>query len=182
MNKEIELKAPVFDPDNLKGILIEKYGDYTSIDKDDIYYRYPSGQLARLRKEGGSNCITVKKKTLAGGIEINDELEFRVDDGESFLSFMQITGAEEYLSKIKKGYRFLSEDGAVIELCEVSNLGWFIEIEKVVPISEDQAGTRAEGRLIDDAKSVILGVLESLGIPESRLEHRYYSELLLGRK
>jgi len=182
MNKEIELKASVKEPGKLKNLLMDKYGEFILIDKNDIYYQYPSGQLARLRRENSSACVTVKRKTMAGGIEVNDELEFHVDNGENFLSFMQLTGAEEYLSKIKKGYRFTSNEGAVIELCEVSSLGWFIEIEKVVPVPEKEEGTAYEINRIEEAKKLILGILDSLGIPESRLEHRYYSELLLGQK
>ncbi len=182
MNKEIELKARVSEPEALRELLEKEYGGWDRINKDDIYYRYPQAQLVRLRRENDTNCITVKKKRVMNGIEVNDELEFNVDDGDGFLSFLQLTGAQEYLSKIKKGYRFTSGEGAVIELCEVSSLGWFIEIEKVISIPQEFAGTESESRLIEDAKKVILGILSNLGIPESRLEHRYYSELLLGKK
>jgi adenylate cyclase class 2 len=182
MNKEIELKAGISEPEVLKKVLIGKYGDFTAINKDDIYYRYPSSQLVRLRRENNTNCITVKKKKLINGIEVNDELEFNVDDGGGFLSFLNLTGAEEYLSKVKRGYRFTSSAGVVIELCEVSTLGWFIEIEKVISIPEEYTGTEVETELIEDAKKIILGILSSIGIPESQLEHRYYSELLLGKK
>lgn len=182
MNKEIELKAKVGDPEVFKELLEKKYGSCEPVKKDDIYYRYPQGQLVRLRRENNNNCITVKKKTVVNGIEVNDELEFNVDDGAGFLSFMKITGAQEYLNKIKKGCRFTSPEGAVIELCEVSSLGWFVEIEKVISIPDDVSGKEAELSMIEDAKRVILGILSSIGIPESGLEHRYYSELLLGGK
>ena len=175
MNKEIELKAVVSEPEKIRVGLEKRYGKGTEIAKDDIYYLYPSGQLVRLRREDGRNCITLKRKTVAGGIEVNDELEFHVDDGAGFLSFCGLTGASEYVSKIKTGFRFETAGGVVIELCEVSSLGWFIEIEMVINPEEGTAG-------IDEAKESIMSVLKDLEIPEDRIEARSYSELLLEKK
>ena len=178
MNKEIELKARVENPEAVKKHLSDSYGVCELIKKYDIYYQYPSGQLSRLRVEDGKNCVTLKRKKTENGIEINDELEFFVDDGEAFLEFLRMTGAVEYIRKIKTGYRYAAvagDDAVTVELCEVSTLGWFIEIEKVIggsgaEITEDD---------IEYAQKLILKVLHETGIPEQDIEKRYYSEMLL---
>ena len=60
------------------------------------------------------------------------------------------------------------------ELCEVSgprrSLGWFLELEI---LAEDAAAPTVAA-----ARQKLLGLLEQLGVPRSRIEERYYSELL----
>ena len=179
MNKEIELKARVGEPEQLKMKLHEYYGESADFFKRDVYYRYPSGQLVRLRDEGCGPLVTLKRKTVSRGIEVNDELEFGVSDGEKFLSYCILTGAEEYLRKTKRGCRFSGGDRISIELCEVEPLGWFIEIEKVVEASGE--GSIPDSEILS-AKNDILDILKKLGIGESALEPRFYSAMLLDRR
>ena len=108
------------------------------------------------------------------GIEVNDELEFMVDDGGNFLRFLKLTGAKEWVAKKKRGWKFVSteaDDDAVIELCEVSSLGWFLEIEIVID--------EPDKKKIGEAKLKIRNILRSVGISEDRIEPRYYSEMLI---
>lgn len=183
MNKEIELKAWVDDPEVIKKWLTLQYGEAEEINKDDIYYLYKCAdteetvQPVRLRVDNGKNVVTLKRKSQSEGIEINDELEFEVDKGENFLRFMQMTGAEAWVNKKKKGWKFWAQEtgpAALIELCEVSSLGWFIEIEVVID-SPDKSQ-------IKDAQRKIRNILESTGISENKIEQRYYSDMLLGKK
>ncbi len=183
MNKEIELKARVTDPENLKTGLEQRYGDAVNFYKDDIYFLYKNiggkaeGQAVRLRRTDGENIVTAKRKTLSNGIEINDELEFSVGDGEAFLDFLTMTGASEWVSKKKSGWRFTSGEGrlnAVIELCDVESLGWFIEIEVVLDTAD-----------ADDLKAAelkIKSILAEMNISEDMIEPRYYSDMLLEKK
>ena len=60
-----------------------------------------------------------------------------------------------------------------IELSEVSGLGWFIEIEELV--SSESADVKKE------AKNKITSIIRDLGIPEEKIEERYYTELLTGK-
>ncbi len=180
MNKEIELKAHVDEPDLLKDRLSGIYGSPVLINKNDIYYLYDTdkqsgkGQPVRLRTENGVNTVTVKRKSVSNGIEINDELEFNVDNGENFIKFLQLTGAGKWVDKSKHGWKFTADVGAgkaVIELCEVSRLGWFIEIEIVVESPDD--------KLIATAQEQILDILKIAGISREKIEQRYYSDMLL---
>ena len=183
MNKEIELKAWVENPEKLRDFLTEIYGKPEVLDKSDIYYLYPKqddahfGQPVRLRKENGLNIVTLKKKSYVNGIEINDEIEFKVDEPENFLKFLELSGASSWIRKTKKGWKFKvneenSSDGrTLIELCEVSTLGWFIEIETVVE-SPDQSQ-------IEQAEARIRSVLKKSGVAEEKIEPRCYSDLLI---
>jgi adenylate cyclase class IV len=63
---------------------------------------------------------------------------------------------------------------AVIELCEVSRLGWFIEIEIVVKSPDD--------KLIAAAEIQILDILKTAGIPREKIEPQYYSDMLLNNQ
>ncbi|MDC7225530.1 MAG: class IV adenylate cyclase [Spirochaetales bacterium] len=179
MNKEIELKAHVYEPEAVKMRLESLYGAAEAVSKDDIYYIYRTeidngrGQPVRLRSENGRNVVTLKQKSVEHGIEVNNELEFGVDIPENFIKYLQLTGADEWLTKKKRGWKFTSDydrKAAVIELCEITGLGWFLEIEIVLQDPDKQQ--------IDGAEREILSILKKAGIPEDRIEPRYYSEML----
>ena len=160
MNKEIELKARVKDSAELKKRMERLYGVGEDISKDDIYYLYGNipglnsedrSQPVRLRTENDENVVTLKRKSVDAGIEMNDELEFSVDDQQAFLKFLQLTGASEWLVKTKRGWKFSAEVNgfkAVIELCEVSTLGWFLEIEIVLNSPGSVQAAKARGHII----------------------------------
>lgn len=182
MNKEIELKARVNEPEKTKKLLESLYGEAENILKDDIYYIYRNigtehGQPVRLRSENNKNVVTLKQKSVANGVEINDELEFEVDNPENFLKYMQLTGAEQWLTKKKRGWKFDSDTDAgqaVIELCEVIGLGWFLEIEIVIESPEQDQ--------IEKAMNTIHKILEAAEISSDKIEPRYYSEMLRSRQ
>ena len=183
MNKEIELKARVKQPEPLKKRLEALYGTAETILKDDIYYKYAringaeNEQPVRLRVENGRNIVTLKRKTVENGIETNDELEFGISDTTAFLEFLKLTGAVKWLEKNKRGWGVhaaVKGFNAVIELCEVSSLGWFIEIEIVLEETEEER--------INQAAGLLLEILGQIGIPEDEIEPRYYSEMLLEKK
>ena len=183
MNKEIELKAHIDEPGKLKEKLTELFGEPEILEKSDIYYMYESagddeqGQPVRLRSENGENIVTLKRKTYTDGIEINDELEFNVDNPENFLKFLDLTGAKGWIKKSKKGWKFRvdkkdgNKDKTLAELCEVSSLGWFLEIETVID-SDDAERIRL-------AEKKIKMILKDSGVDSKRIEPRCYSDLLL---
>ena len=179
MNKEIELKARVDKPEETRLELERLFGIGKVISKSDVYFRQPSEQMVRLRTEENGCCVTVKRKQLSGGTEINDELEFHVDDPEAFAVFMKISGAEKLYRKSKKGWSYESaeaEGNAVIELCEVSDLGWFLEIEIVIKNEE------ITEEIIEGAKKALYRLLAAAGIPERMIETRFYSEMIMEKK
>jgi len=174
MNKtyEIECKAWVDDPEVLRQELKQRYTFKTSYLKDDTYYNFPGRkQTFRVRKQGNDSIVTVKKKSRENGIEDNLEMEFNVSNADALDFFIREFDCPVYIRKRKNSEVYESE-GITIELSFVDTLGWFLEIEKIVT-SESAEDKKS-------AKVSIIKILEDLGIPENKIEERYYTEMLTG--
>jgi adenylate cyclase class 2 len=188
MSIEIELKASVEDHRALQERISLLAPPAFSFEKDDCYWTAGDGRESplrsgvRLRREriaypSGKTeekaLVTYKIKEVREGIEINDEREFAVSDGAAFEGLLQRLGLEPGTRKHKQGWTWVL-GAANAELCEVSgprrSLGWFLEIE----ILADDASTA----IVAAARQELLGLLDKLGIPKTRIEERYYSELL----
>ncbi len=130
----------------------------------------------RLRREAGSSVVTFKDKRVEDGIEVNAEVEFGVDDPESFESLALRLGCSRWYEKRKRGRRYevpspaAAGGAATIELVEVEGLGGFVEIE--ILVEEGDPGAAA------DARSELRRLLAAAGVPEADIEGRFYSELL----
>ena len=86
---------------------------------------------------------------------------------------MKLTGAIEWITKNKTGWKYTTTTKAgvaVIELCEVSSIGWFLEIEIVINDPDDN--------LIAVAEQELHSILNSVGISRDCIEPRYYADLL----
>ncbi len=175
---EVEVKAHVDDPRALQ-VIIESIGGITPptpIDKEDWYFARPGERaLFRLRREAAQMVFTRKHKGIADGIETNEEFEFTApsDQGDAAAAFFLSLGYEVVAKKNKRGlsYSLFFNDtlGDVnLELCEVSPLGWFIEVEFVL----------SERSLVKEARRALIEVLALLTIPDSQVEARPYLDLL----
>jgi adenylate cyclase class 2 len=196
MSIEIELKASVEDHRVVQERLSRLTPASFSFEKDDCYWTAGDGRKSsfqsgvRLRWErivypsgrtGGEASgtteekvlVTYKTKEVREGIEINDEREFAVSDAAAFEGLLQRLGLEPGTRKHKQGWAWVL-GAAHAELCEVSgpqhSLGWFLEIEILAD--------NAEASTVAAARQKLLGLLEKAGVPRSRIEERYYSELL----
>ncbi|OQY39474.1 MAG: hypothetical protein B6229_03725, partial [Spirochaetaceae bacterium 4572_7] len=125
----------------------------------------------RLRGVGDKFIVTYKERSHQDKVEVNIEKEFSVDDSKSFLYVMENLGYVPYIRKNKKGYWFKSGE-INIELSHVENLGDFIEIEYIADSDTD----------IDDVKVKIFAILDNIGIDRSKIEDRFYVEMLLNKK
>jgi len=186
MATEIELKAWVEDPQQVQNN-IEAFGTFIkSYDKDDAYW-LPKGDIApkareqkrgtlgsgiRVRQENGEVFITLKKKEVRQGIEINDELEFSVSSASAIEEFLDALGYAPWIRKHKQGKAW-RWNNVTIELSHVQNLGWFAELEILANTNEPEQ--------IEAARKSLHDCLKKLGIPESNIESRYYTDLLLER-
>jgi len=179
---EVELKARLGD----RAAVEERVASFARLagpfDKLDAYWHGPEWRLQRgkkgfrIRADGDATFVTFKTKKCEGGVEINREREFEVSDRGAFVELAERLGCEPFYTKRKTGRRYeLSSGGTAapiaIEICEVEGLGWFIEIEALLEAEEPAAVALAQGE--------IKGILARAGVPESAIESRYYSELLL---
>lgn len=139
--------------------------------KEDTYFK--KDDFVRVRSEGENLLITKKVKNITEqGYEINneDELVFSIDLKEPLIKFLNFLDYKESFIKLKKG-RMWYKENLVVEIVYVEKLGWFIELEIVL---EDIATA-------EDIKTSWLkleNIKKSLGLDDSNLESKNYSELL----
>jgi predicted adenylyl cyclase CyaB len=174
---EIELKARIDDPAAVELRVASFAARQRAFDKSDEYWHGSGWRAARgtkgfrLRRDDGRAVVTFKRKTYLEGMEVNDETEFEVSDPVAFNSFVQRLDCERYYSKRKRGTAY-GYDDCTIELVAVDGLGSFIEIECLVEGEEPS--------LVSAAKARVRSILAKAGVPESQIEGRGYSELILG--
>ena len=209
MAYEIELKAWVDDVDATTTRMNNAAEFLFVYTKEDVYWyskdtaAFPSG--VRLRTESrtfktgaAETClfVTYKTKETRDGIEINDEKEFRItalpDEAASgkaaldaaapeaaaaFETFLALAGFTAGFTKKKAGqcWRFkpagAAFPGITAELSLIEGLGYFLELEIIAP--DDTPAT------VNAAREALLSLLKTAGIPPSRIESRYYSEMLV---
>ncbi len=175
MAVEVELKAWVDDPDSLRLKLEAICIFRNDFRKEDIYFLSPVDndgrrRQFRVRREHGISTVTFKDKSRDEGMEVNAEHEFTVSDHDMLLSFFSFLGASEHVRKEKTGSAYAYGD-LTVELCLVKNLGWFVEIEKLIPEPSEEAVKKAQGEIRD--------FFSRTGIDDRRIEQRYYTEMLL---
>ncbi|MDR1230789.1 MAG: class IV adenylate cyclase [Spirochaetaceae bacterium] len=194
MSCEIELKAHAEDPEAVKKRLSRLGvwgGSYT---KEDCYWKADAGNSAlpasglRVRHESrklpdgtidDAACIvTFKTKEKRDGIEVNEENEFSVSDGDTFSALLPRLGLHEDYRKRKTGEVWIADGDITAELAEVSDsrrsLGVFLELE-IIADNDSPATVKA-------ARARLLALLAACGLPEHRIEPRYYAEMLSGNE
>lgn len=167
----IELEAKVRLSYDEKSKVLEKLKSFTEFvwekNKEDFYFwqkwQYP---LFRLRKENGKNIVTKKNHIIKNWIETNEEVEFEVSDFSSFCDFAKSLWYENSFTKIKKSLFFKYWEFN-LELCEVSPLGWFLEIEIL-----------SEEKEIEANKKKLIEIFWKFWFNEKDFERKRYLELL----
>lgn len=168
MSWEIELKAVLQAPDSVEELLNRQGLQGATLEKEDIYYQGPTP--LRLRREGSKWTVTSKAKAIFDGMEVNRELEFEISQLEDFQNWIKLLGFSFWYKKSKKGRAYRWKD-LLIEVVYLEPLGWFVEIEKVLP---EEASSQEKLK----ARQDILDALTQLQVPRENLEARTYAELL----
>ncbi|PRQ94463.1 class IV adenylate cyclase [Borreliella burgdorferi] len=167
---EIESKAFI-PPKELKRIIKlanKKFKFIKEEIKTDIYYSNQK-KIIRIRKLNTlEKIVTFKKKILDNNhtVEINKEIEFKIDSINNFLTLIKELKFKKLYKKIKKSLIYQTNN-LNIEINEIKNLGFFLEIEKIINNQND----------IDLAKKEIDNIINQFGLKEN-IETRPYSELL----
>ena len=166
---EVELKAFI-PPQKIKRILKlvnEKFKFIKEEIKEDIYYSNKE-KLIRIRKFNTSEkIITFKVKSLEKDIEINKEIEFKVDNTDNFVYFLEQIDFTILYKKIKKSLIYKKRN-INIEINEVENLGSFLEIEKII----------YDKNKLSSAKTEIYAIIKELKL-QNNIEKKPYFELIL---
>lgn len=184
---EIELKARIFDVPLLQSVLNVR-GDFVGhFVRCDSYYRKHSsdGYPLRFREEDGPKgkriFLTFKKKSVfvdENGVasEKNEEKESEISENAKNIleSFFESEKIALYVQKEKivDAWKCRSGEFAVTaELCEVKDVGFFIELEILLEQS-------AEKNVCEKARQALLSLLDSLGVSRDAVEEKSYSQLL----
>lgn len=176
--REIELKVHVSDPLAVRQKLSAFMEFQGSVDKRDEYWALelsaPAGARRqftfRLRTEPEGNRVTYKEKTYRDGMEVNEEIEFRLGERPGFLAFIGKMGARLLYSKHKQGSLWRSAQGIQAELVEVEGLGFFLEVEFLTENSPELN--------VDDIRVRLTDVVQQCGLNTKEIEPRPYSQLL----
>jgi adenylate cyclase class 2 len=169
MTFEVELKARLADPAAVE-VRAAELGEFTKeTHKEDAYFRrrgdtssYPAERF-RLRREEGTAVVTFKQPVKAGGVEVNEEVEFEVDDAHAFFRFAGRFGFEPFVIKRKQA-RIYRIGRAHVELNEVEHLGHFVEIEILCETEDEVPVARIE----------LARLLNELDLTAADLERRPY--------
>ena len=173
MTFEVELKARLREPDVVKERVAE-LGEFVGETlKEDVYFRRRGdtsripAERYRLRREEAKAIVTFKQRVRAGTTEVNEEVEFAVDDAHAFFRFANRFGFEPFVVKRKRSVVY-GVGRAHVELNEVEHLGHFVEIEILCEEAADVPVARAE----------ITTLLDQLGLTQTDLEPSPYIFLI----
>ncbi|MFN8457256.1 MAG: class IV adenylate cyclase [Anaerolineae bacterium] len=170
---EVEVKARLNQPEVTEAAAAELGTLLGESFKEDIYFRRQGRNEAvpadrfRLRREGGQAVVTFKNLVEAEGVEVNQEIEFGVDDAHAFFQFADRFGFEPFVAKRKQS-RVYRIERARVEFNGVEHLGHFIEIEI---LCDDEA-------LVPVARTEVARLFTRLGLTPADLEPRRYIQLL----
>ncbi len=174
---EVELKARIEDPEAVERRVASFARFVRKVDKSDSYWHGPGWRERRgtrgfrVRTEGPAFVVTFKTKRVEAGVEVNREREFEISDPEVFREFVERIGCEPYYRKRKTGAAYEYE-GMTLEILKVEGAGAFLEIERLIPTESPAA--------LAEARAGLKAALDRAGVPESAIEGRTYSELILG--
>jgi len=194
---EIELKAWLDKHEPVKARL-SSIGNYIrSFEKTDTYWLpiqedAPSVSISqsglRVRRESSVGAddressvvfVTVKKRKVIEGVEVNDEREFCVSDAGLFEELAADLGLFKAMYKKKRGWEWVVQpegEGSLpicAEISMVKDLGWFLELEILARNDKESA--------VAECRKDLFSLLGSLGVPEEKIESKPYSTLLRER-
>lgn len=173
--REIEIKAHVFDVDRIK-LLIESFaGKAGLVDKKDTYLKNEKGKLVRIRINNG-NLESTTKETRKDENGDEDNLEYEIQIRSSFeetLAFFNDLGFEFYFHKYKNGFEWNFES-VHIELLSVNDLGWFLEMERLMDFDIDNSSKENEIKHLHK-------LLSEFGLNDGDIETKSYRSMILDR-
>lgn len=163
--KELKLKAKINDLEAMRG-KVKEIGEFL-VKERFVDYFFKSEKLEniselRLRKLDGDRIVKLKILLSKDKIQQNAEYEFKVDNADDFVEFLEHIGINPSTLLHKESELYKYED-ATIELTNVEGLGDYVEL---VMYSKDE--------LIEENKKKLIDLASKLGIGEEEIDSRYY--------
>ncbi len=174
--REVEIKAHAKDYLAVKAEIENRYGKGKDVRKVDHYFRRPGEikQALRVRENNDHLEFTAKKnsKSMEGENNLEYEVELSLDQLDSSLMFFRALGFEDYFIKRKSGFEW--NTGSVhVELLEVNELGWFLEMESLLPFDCGESD-------IEKANKELHRLLKVFSLSEDDIEMKSYRFMILG--
>lgn len=149
--REVEIKARVSEHHIVREKIESFAGEGRNVNKVDFYFHKPKTKESafRLRDNNGVLEITAKKKSSDAKGENNLEFEFTSDINQfdKAVDFFLCLGYEKYYKKSKCGWDW-KIGNAHVELLEVNELGYFLEIEELLDFdADDEAVAKAQNHV-----------------------------------
>ncbi len=170
---EVEAKIRILNPDEIRKKIraIAKFSE--KIKKADTYYTmedlkgFPKKSL-RVRKVNSHYKINFKSKlSYLKGVHAKKEVEFSVSDIENFFELIKEFGFRKWLVKEKVSEIYKLKENFHVELNNVKNLGWFLEIEYLVKQNE-----------VKKARAEVLSIMKKLGVKRHQIIKQGYTKML----
>ncbi len=173
---EVEAKIKIEDVDSVREKIKNIAKFVRKEEKTDDYYslengKYPKKSL-RVRDKGNTREVNFKEKiSYKQGIWAKKEVEFEVSDINNFFDLLDNFGFKRWVRKEKKTELYKTNDGVSIELNQVKNLGWFVEIEYL-----------SKKKDVDKARKRVKEIREHLGFGEKDSSKKGYTKELWNLK
>lgn len=172
---EVETKVRISEPAFFRN-RIKNIGKFIGKEKKiDDYYTlqnsatYPRKSL-RIRKIGKIKIYEInfkKRISYISGVHAKNELEFGTSDIKNFIDLIKDFGFKKWLRKEKISEIYEIAKNFHIEINNVKNLGWFLEIECL------------SGRKdISFARKRVLDVIDKLNIKKKNIVSDGYTKML----
>ncbi len=176
---EVESKIKISNPTSFRKTLSKLFTYKSKQTKIDDYYalggrgNYAKRSL-RVRHTGNGKYVVNFKQRISylSGIHAKKEEEFQVTDIKHFIDLIQDFGFKKWLTKEKHSEVFQIRKDFTIELNQVKKLGWFAEIEYLVPKKKD----------VSKARKDILEVMKQLDIKKKDIVKSGYTKMLWALK
>ena len=136
-------------------------------EKSDTYYADSKKVHIRSRAVDGKTLFTIKQKAIRSSVEANVEMEWEIKEPTKWNRLLSKIGFKPFIRKTKKSLTF-SYKSFSVELNHIRELGYFLEIEKVVKNRKQVA----------EAKKELIALFKVLGYNQNQFERRYYLDLL----
>jgi adenylate cyclase class 2 len=183
--KEIEILIDVKDSKENALKALEKFESHGVKKTLDIYFHDPLrkdlqpdnvGRLNacfRIRQKENKNSIAYKVDHFDGDAwSHSDEYETEVKDFDTAIQIIEKLGLKELIRIDNQKYTYKTEDYEIV-LEDVEGLGLFMEVEKLVEVSDDEVvTTKQEIREFIRNLSIILGDEQNAGKPELMLRRK----------
>ncbi|MEM3833068.1 MAG: class IV adenylate cyclase [Thermoprotei archaeon] len=174
---EAEIKIPIENPETIRTMLKNK-GEIISITKQhDVYFQHPfrdftvTDEALRLRDENGAYELTYKGPKIGNVGKTRIEININVNDFNKAKQLLENLGFKT-LIRISKTRELYKVNETFIAIDHVEGLGYYVELEKQIPNSEN----------IEQTERELISLVKELGLDINKSTRKSYLELLLNKK